>query len=503
MPKSWLKRITVLGFATIALVFGLLLVEHVRGRLALARYIRHLRAEGEATSVGDLFIAAPPQNAAPKLMSAVHQLSDGTLLPAEALPRMRLTASGTAVVCFRESCWVENKITNDWDQVFSELKTNASTLAEISFLLNEPYFDNALDYSRGPAVLLRHLLPLKRLANWFGAETQLALHDGRLNDATAALTAETRLPCTMVRDRVLISALVRIALCMSARTDIWEALQSDGWKDSQLSAIQSAWAENQYLTNVSLSFQDERVSQIRIFDEMRRSLQTAAEFLWWNDAISSTDEEAKVRPSLRERLTQFLKTQISARIWRFAWLDQDESRYLKGLQHIIEIDREAINNKSYIAAKRSLERLETVIAPHNWFDQFRFPQTATLFSLTRSTLRSMRAETERSIVLCTIALKRFSLRHGSLPTSLNELIPEFLSELPVDYMVGQPLRYKLLSNGEFRLYSVGEDGVDDGGDASLRPSKPLRDWWQRKDVVWPAPASEEEVKAYRASEWEQ
>jgi hypothetical protein len=69
-----------------------------------------------------------------------------------------------------------------------------------------------------------------------------------------------------------------------------------------------------------------------------------------------------------------------------------------------------------------------------------------------------------------IALKRYQLRHGNYPTDLSMLVPEFLSTVPRDPVDGKLLRYRLNPDGTFLLYSVGEDGKDDGGDASLPKS---------------------------------
>ena len=89
-------------------------------------------------------------------------------------------------------------------------------------------------------------------------------------------------------------------------------------------------------------------------------------------------------------------------------------------------------------------------------------------------------------------------RHGEAPQSLSALVPEVLPCVPVDYMDGRSLRYRRQPEGGFLLYSVGEDGEDDGGDASLPPGRTnLRMIWERKDMVWPAPATADEVEAYR------
>jgi hypothetical protein len=91
-------------------------------------------------------------------------------------------------------------------------------------------------------------------------------------------------------------------------------------------------------------------------------------------------------------------------------------------------------------------------------------------------------------VIAAVALKRYELRHGKLPATLASLAPEFLTEVPHDFMDGQALRYRLNGDGSFALYSVGEDGRDDGGDPLPAVSgenrqnasiPAVRDW------VWP------------------
>jgi hypothetical protein len=63
-------------------------------------------------------------------------------------------------------------------------------------------------------------------------------------------------------------------------------------------------------------------------------------------------------------------------------------------------------------------------------------------------------------------------------------------------MNGQALHYQKNSDGTFLLYSVGENGVDDGGNPSFHK------WWefywfaQTLDLVWPQPATPEEIQAY-------
>jgi len=124
-------------------------------------------------------------------------------------------------------------------------------------------------------------------------------------------------------------------------------------------------------------------------------------------------------------------------------------------------------------------------------------------ALDRAIHAATRCETQREMTVAAIALKRYQLRTGKLPPNLEALIPEFLPVLPIDYMDGKPFRYHPNVDGTFALYSVGEDGKDDGGDPN-----PVQTWkkslssfwsWDARDVVWPIPATPEEVTAYEAS----
>ena len=108
--------------------------------------------------------------------------------------------------------------------------------------------------------------------------------------------------------------------------------------------------------------------------------------------------------------------------------------------------------------------------------------------------RAADSETVRQLVLAAIALKRYQLLHHQAAPDPASLVPEFLPEGPIDYMDGQPLRYRLNKDGRLRLYSIGHNQQDDGGDpaptsASSTPGSLLNG----RDIVWPDSASPEEI----------
>jgi hypothetical protein len=67
-----------------------------------------------------------------------------------------------------------------------------------------------------------------------------------------------------------------------------------------------------------------------------------------------------------------------------------------------------------------------------------------------------------------LAVLAYRVTNGSLPSKLEDLVPAYLAAVPVDPFDGQPLRYKKLAKG-YVVYSVGEDGFDNGGKQGFGP----------------------------------
>ena len=75
----------------------------------------------------------------------------------------------------------------------------------------------------------------------------------------------------------------------------------------------------------------------------------------------------------------------------------------------------------------------------------------------RVLINKCREQVRHRATLLLLALKAYHAEHGDLPDTLEELVPKYLTAVPLDDFDGQPLRYL---KAERRIYSVGAQSID-------------------------------------------
>lgn len=237
---------------------------------------------------------------------------------------------------------------------------------------------------------------------------------------------------------------------------------------------------------------------IFFFNDHRRNTDKLGMF----DSRRWRDSEVRPPEPARDRLKK-VPSEIAESIqmtWRLStwpnWNSYHDERYfLQTIHTWLQLAREAHAHPNTFAAYRAVEVPSGQIPP---------PKNAWLWSRVANQhgkeMIGLVAyhETIRRLTITAIALERHRLRHGSYPESLAVLVPDLLREVPVDIQDAQPLRYRREANGEFLLWSIGKNGVDDGGNGN-RVEVPTGTRSKGVlDVVWPRPASPEEVSALHA-----
>lgn len=499
MLKRRLKLLLKVLLALIVLLVAFLLFERFRGQISLALYERELIRKGEKLEISEL--VAPPipdsENRAADFLKLSGTIQTGNVLPLRPPPCMALRDYCLRpLVGFRESTWKNPdtwEVTNSWEDVELELSTNRVVMQALREVVQAPAFDHKLDYAKGFELLIPHVRPARDLSRWYAASAQLSLRRGDNPEAFHDLMAALKLPWVLENDRWFYSEVVRIQIANQNMAVCWEALQSDNWTDNQLAQMQSAWEQTTFLTNM--------IPALRMERAIHRS-----EFEWFFSSARSSPDVGltifHVTPGwvdfMPDGMEDPFKKRVVPAIWRFAWLKQDEKNLLEAIDRLIQICQSAASHRSKSQVSDLLDQFDNKYLPQECRTTM-FPVSELFLMSTFSSMKKVfRAESQRSLVLCAIGLKRYSLRHGKLPATLDALVPEFLPSVPVDYMDGKAVKYRHNENGSFTIYSVGEDGKDDGGDLSLSPeTSTWRDLWKRRDYVWPAPATPEEVEAAR------
>jgi hypothetical protein len=487
-------------------------------RYALTSYRQQLIASGEKLAVAELIPPAIRESS----NGATRFLRASALVPAklalwETNPPnpMVMIAPGKALVCWQQPAVItkfrrNEMATNSWREMQAEVERVAAALEGFDALADFATIDFHFDYYQGFSGLLPNLAPMKGASQRLSYATVVALQRGDVAAALQHLRAMLALARGNTTEHLVISQLVRIAITAITFNATWEFLQNPNLTEAQLAILQREWAELEFSQAAESAIAMERAVAEMTISDMRHS---SAEFRKVTGAFGGGGGGGGPTPvggpmgrilQLGEELLHGTGERTRETLWRVAWSYPDQLRMLQGQQLLLETLRDARRTGDFSTAIQTQEqRLDALGIPKDsaWFSgeefNLRHAFSSGVSSLRKFTKKIMMIETSRQLVVTVIALERYKRHHGNYPAELASLVPDWVSALPQDPVNGQPLRYRLNDDGTFTLYSIGEDGVDNGADASnANPASTSFHWQQGRDWVWPKPASKEEIESY-------
>lgn len=137
---------------------------------------------------------------------------------------------------------------------------------------------------------------------------------------------------------------------------------------------------------------------------------------------------------------------------------KDRRRVTKAFDSIMDRAEHEVRQPPWEYSKWSVGQ---EMAPY--VDDKHFVYLTLLFpDLDRPYVTSQIATQLRNAAIVSILLEQYRRKRGANPSSLNDLVPDFIARVPVDLLDGQSLRYRF-DDGQPTIYSVGFDGDDDGG----------------------------------------
>jgi len=511
LSRRWKIAAAVTVLIAVATLL-LALAFHFQPEQEVEAYKRQLIARGEKLEFKDILPPRvdPTNNGAGLLREAFKGLNPDYHSPYV----MRPVRPGIAMVSSQQPDLRGYDFTNSWEEVAADVAANRTAIDLVYQAATRP----RLEFRSGDDLNVDHALTNLSGFRHAIVEMEFAsvsrLHDGDIDAAITHINTILELAQKNEGDGLLISHLVRMAIVGIAIAPTWESLQNTNPTDTQLASMQKKWEQLDFLEDEKTAVVRERAWAINFIEKARASHESFhTNFSFYLRALSpgagSPPGGRWTWPPDWEEITEKPRYVVGEAMWRGSWSYAQELHALKVQQIVLDTLRTMQTNHSqfykadYDAMRTRTDALGLTNAASGIFETLKIPDFKELADESRLTgvvYKMLRMETARRLTVTAIAIKRFQLRHGRYPINLEELVPEFLSAVPIDPMIDKPLSYRPDPQETFLLYSVGQDGHDDGGDPACPPGiRSASFYWQNdhaRDWVWPRPATTEEIEAF-------
>ncbi|MBU0716633.1 MAG: hypothetical protein KJ749_00150 [Planctomycetes bacterium] len=296
---------------------------------------------------------------------------------------------------------------------------------------------NPLDTPLPHTTTVRHTTKLLRLA------TVEALLDSRLDDAADFILLQLHLAGTLYDEPFLISRLIQMAID-SASLESLEHLMDAGQLDAEsLDRLAEAIEDRRSSSTMRWAFLGERAWFVETCDYAAKQPLPLYKFgSAPRGGAASLMTDTGWLPTPLIRSNQRVGTEM------LTWLVDANDEYLGMIEAAKRIDA----GVPAVGWKHVIVR---ILIP----------------SLHRSIVLHQRAVAGLDCARVALAAEQFRMDTGSLPTSLDELVPDYIDAIPEDPFDGAPLRFAALENG-IVIYALGENLTDDGG-VITKTARPL------------------------------
>ena len=506
--SSWFsKRRFWLAFSVlVAFLLGVVIYFFARGPLRLKAFKAEMIARGEVLDLKKLTGNHPPanENAARQLDASINALGSINFNSVSAFFPMKLLGPGRARISWKQTEQMGmDKKKYSWFEFESQLTDKRKQLDQLKSVLTLPHLDRYLEFEKGSELLLPQLSNNKRTIYWFELAIASQLRQSNLEGALSDICDMLRFIWLESEEPVIISQLVYIAEFQMAFAVIWEALQVEGWNDSQLAQIQKELLRFRFYEPMKQAIIVERSMNSMEFVKGRSSRSYMDRILSGISGLgggSGGNIISTGNTSVWYDFSQYfngmgewmkgvgIRTATASRYWywKFFTSYDDEILYLTCMNFTIQQIDKALDGKMLS---------QIVTETDHWLSQHepnpsKMPLSALLIGAQKAYIEKAGfSETMLQMVITAVAIKRYQIQNKRMPDSLSQLIPAFLKQIPKDPLDGQPLRYKINSDGRMLLYSIGKDYVDDGGNPEFNNKQTSKTFFNQKDWVWPEPVN--------------
>ncbi|MCC6698961.1 MAG: hypothetical protein IT365_25285 [Candidatus Hydrogenedentes bacterium] len=318
-----------------------------------------------------------------------------------------------------------------------------------------------VDLRRAFAADLPQLATVRQLARELAVGSlhwTLAKESGQTVESIGAMIP---LANSLSEEPLIISQLVRVAVLGIAYGNAEDAMNRSVFTDADLAKLDRVFA------SALPPFQERMIMDRAIIGEVAMGLHMVAAL----DLINGSE--------LHE-ISALQSSGSGVLFWQLAAPAAGERMVMMRYYNQLR-DRSAVSDRDYEAVAVAAD--DDLIRNLGFFS----PLAAIMAPAYGRTYEAeWRIRTQFDIARTAFAVERYRLAKSRLPETLDELVPIYLPEIPMDYYdrgktVGRrlqgPLRYRQLAEDSFVVYSVGADGEDDQG-------VEMEKWWQEGDITF-------------------
>ncbi len=473
--KKFIRKLFKLAILLIAVLAVAGLVYRWVGHRALQKQITDLHAAGEKLTFQELSTPVST-NAADCLSALTNATQETAAVPAKG------SVDGVNLLAFSDAgrvrvAWNTDNptwVTTDrrgaaltWAELSNFVAQISAPLANLQLAMRQPAANLGRENDSDSSLIVSERLAMQRLA----VAAMLELHHGRRAEALANIQALTGLANFNRDGNDVPGQVMRLQVIDCGLNATWQLLQAAEWSGESLLELQHCWENIDALEPLRRAATMDRAETLRI-------------------PVTIADKETRypANAPLKEILRWGLDR--SERVLVFdTVLENDLAFRLRHTQSEVALANSLRTNRVWREVRDSFDALNARLSKRNHVPQrWLYPFSLLSIDLKPAATAAVRAETTRRLTLTAIALRRYQMKHGQLPPTLEKLAPDFLAAVPIDCMNGQPLRYQARGDGTFTLYSVGEDGRDNGGDPNPPKGVAKAGLWEGRDAVWPWPA---------------
>jgi len=331
--------------------------------------------------------------------------------------------------------------------VLKSLAPSAPLLEEVAQAVRRPGVSWPLDYSKGFELPLPHLSAILNSSRVFEGRALAELAAGRPDNAYKDVQTLLKLARAAGSAPLLMSLLIEANFLNRASQVISNGLERHAWTDAQLADLSSELSRIDLLARLCNGLRGERAMFLHLDFSNTHMLMTKALI----DSPMLESHNAAHRA-----------------VWAFwpeGWFNEDKAGCIDTIQRYID----AVNHPKELPS--TLADIEAAIASSPTWNKIRNPlshlATPPIFSIAK---KMAAFQTMLRSLATACALERYRMAHGSLPSTLEDLVPVFLPSVPSDPLTGKPLCYKPSESRSYLIYGAGWDQTDNGGTSITAPA---------------------------------